>query len=173
MYLLTDIMDLVWMTQNLHAVISLVFGPQSHSASFLHSWAMHMYDNRLLFSRLYGSDSAFFVYVLFDIDSALQIHWRSCCNNDSRMSVNNKLLFIQEQQDMLLHHNFVQQLPKSIIEKISDSSDKNGFNQGSKHNGKFKQGIQEDGAKEPIHDPDKSQLRWCIQDGEDFSKILQ
>jgi len=107
-----------------------------------------MYDNRLLFSRLYGSDSAFFVYVLFDIDSALQIHWRSCCNNDSRMSVNNKLLFIQEQQDMLLHHNFVQQLPKSIIEKISDSSDKNGFNQGSKHNGKFKQGIQEDGAKE-------------------------
>jgi hypothetical protein len=73
MYLLTDIMDLVWMTQNLHAVISLVFGPQSHSASFLHSWAMHMYDNRLLFSSLYGSDSAFlFMYYLI-----LIVHFKS------------------------------------------------------------------------------------------------
>jgi hypothetical protein len=60
----------------------------------------------------FGSDSVFYAKVLFAIDSALQIHWQSCGNNDNRMSVNNKVLFMQEQQDMLLHHNFVQQLPK-------------------------------------------------------------
>ncbi len=108
MYLPSDIMDLVWMTQNFHAVISLIFGPQSHSASFLLSWASHMYDNRLIYSSLYGSDPAFFAQVLFSIDSILQIHWRSCCNTSDRLLVNDKVLLMQDQQDMLLHHNFIQ-----------------------------------------------------------------
>jgi hypothetical protein len=34
MYLPTTIMDLIWMTQNFHTVISLCFGPDSHSSSF-------------------------------------------------------------------------------------------------------------------------------------------
>jgi hypothetical protein len=107
MSLPANIMDLVRITQNLHVVISLVFGPQSHSASFPHSWASHMYDNRLIYSSLYSSDSGFYAKVLFAIDSALQIHWHSCCNQDDRMSVNDKVLFMQEQQDMLLCHNFM------------------------------------------------------------------
>jgi len=172
MYLPTNIMDLVWITQNLHVVISLVFGPQSHSASFPHSWASHMYDNRLIYSSLYSSDSGFYVKVLFAIDSALQIHWRSCCNQEDRMSVNDKVLFMQEQQDMLLCHNVMQQLPKPIMDKNQDSNEKNGPNQGGKHNGKLKQGNQKDGGKEMIHDPYKSHLCWRIQDGEDFSKIF-
>jgi hypothetical protein len=173
MYLPSDIMDLVWMTQKLHAaVISLVFGPQSHSASFLHSWAMHMYDNRLIYSSLYGSDPSFYAKVLFAIDSALQVHWRSCCNQDNRMSVNDKVLIMQEIQDMLLRHNFMQQFPKSIMENIPESTEKNGPYLGGKNNGKLEQGLQKDGGKEMIHDPDKSHLHWRIQDGEDFSKIF-
>jgi hypothetical protein len=31
----TNIMEMVWMTQNFHSIVSLCFGPQSHSAIFL------------------------------------------------------------------------------------------------------------------------------------------
>jgi len=39
----TCLMDLVWMTQNLLAIIKLCFGPKSSSAIFLSDWAAHMY----------------------------------------------------------------------------------------------------------------------------------
>jgi hypothetical protein len=58
------------------------------------------------------------------------------------------------------------------MDKNQDSNEKNGPNQGGKHNGKLKQGNQKDGGKEMIHDPYKSHLCWRIQDGEDFSKIF-
>jgi hypothetical protein len=38
----TCLMDLVWMTQNLHAVVKLCFGPKSLSATFMSEWASHM-----------------------------------------------------------------------------------------------------------------------------------
>jgi hypothetical protein len=34
------------------------------------------------------------------------------------MSVNDKVLLMQDSQDMILHHNFIQQLPKLIKDKI-------------------------------------------------------
>jgi hypothetical protein len=59
-YLPTSIMDLIWMTQNFLAVISLCFGQQSLSATFLKDWADHMYENRLMYSSLQASDPTFF-----------------------------------------------------------------------------------------------------------------
>jgi len=38
-----SIVDLVWLTQNYHAVISLCFGPSSHSAKFLKMGRAHVY----------------------------------------------------------------------------------------------------------------------------------
>jgi hypothetical protein len=134
-----------------------------------------MYDNRLIYSSLYGSDPAFFAKVSFSIESALQIHWCSCCNMSDRLLVNNKVLLMQDQQDMLLHHNFIQQLPKSISDKIIEPTEKNGLNHGGKPGGKCKPGVQKEFQKEIITDPNKSHLCWCIQDvqdGEDFSKIF-
>jgi hypothetical protein len=32
--ILFTIMDMVWLTQNIHAIIKLCFGPSSHSAKF-------------------------------------------------------------------------------------------------------------------------------------------
>jgi hypothetical protein len=75
MTLPTAVMDLFWMTQNFYAVISLCFGPDSHSSIFLKEWTNHIYDNRLIYSSIYASDLSFFAEVLFSIDSALQIHW--------------------------------------------------------------------------------------------------
>jgi hypothetical protein len=80
MFLPTTIMDLVWMTQNFNAVISLCFGPDSHSSIFLKDWTNHIYDNRLIYSSIYASDPTFYAKILFTIDNALQIHWRSCAS---------------------------------------------------------------------------------------------
>jgi hypothetical protein len=48
LYILTSIMDMIFMTQNLQTVIFLCFGDSSISASFLLGWTNHMYKNRLL-----------------------------------------------------------------------------------------------------------------------------
>jgi hypothetical protein len=74
LYIPTKLMDMVWMTQNLYAIISLCFGGKSHSATLLSDWAKHMYKNRIIYSSLQASDHCFFAKVLFVIDSALQIH---------------------------------------------------------------------------------------------------
>jgi hypothetical protein len=47
-----SIMDLVWLTQNYHTVISLCFAASSHSAIFLKEWAEHMYTNRQMYKSL-------------------------------------------------------------------------------------------------------------------------
>jgi hypothetical protein len=112
LYIPNTLMDMIWMTQNMYAIISLCFGEKSHSATFLSDWAKHMYNNRIVYSSLQSSDHCFFPKVLFAIDSAPQIHWRSCCDASDRMSVNNKVLLSQDLQDSILHHNFHQLLPK-------------------------------------------------------------
>jgi hypothetical protein len=120
------------------------FWPSISFSIFSIFMGSHMYNNRLIYSSLQGSDPAFYSKILFAINEALQIHWCSCCNTEDRLSVNDKVLLMQDQQDMLLCHNFVQQLPKSISDKITRPSDKNGSNQGGKSRGKFKPGAQKD-----------------------------
>lgn len=114
----TSLMDLVWSTQNLHAVIALCFGPDSHSATFLQNWTDHMYENRLLYTSLQSSDPYFFAKVMFTIDNALQIHWRSCSSAPNRSSVNDNILRMTDTQDSILRLNFSQMLPKAISDKV-------------------------------------------------------
>jgi hypothetical protein len=66
MHLPTSIMDLVWMTQNFNAVVSLCFGPNSHSSMFLKDRTNHIYDNRLIYSSIYASDP----FLLIDTNSS-------------------------------------------------------------------------------------------------------
>jgi hypothetical protein len=73
----STLMDLMWTTQNFHAIIALCFGTDSHSASFLQEWINHMYDNRLKYTSYQTSNPYFFAKVMFTIDNALQSHWRS------------------------------------------------------------------------------------------------
>jgi hypothetical protein len=99
LYLPSLVMDLVWMTQNFCSVISLCFGAASLSATFFKNWVDHMYKNRLMYTSLQVSDPFFFARVLFSIDNALQIHWRSCSNTDDRLSVNDRVLFMEDTQE--------------------------------------------------------------------------
>jgi hypothetical protein len=124
LYIPFMIMDMVWMTQNFWSVISLSFGKNSLSASFLKEWADHMYENRLIYTSLHAADPSFFAKVLFVIDNALQIHWRSCSNSEDPLSVNNRVLLSSDPpQDSILCHNFIQQILKSINDKITASLD--------------------------------------------------
>jgi hypothetical protein len=91
LYLPSTVMDMVFMVQNLYSILFLCFGKSSHSASFLLGWGNHMFENRLMYSSLHAADPQFFAKVLFAIDSALQIHWRSCCTATDRTSVNDKV----------------------------------------------------------------------------------
>lgn len=54
------IMELIWLIQNLHTILSLCFGPSSHSAKFLKDWANHMYSKRLMYESVQASDTTFF-----------------------------------------------------------------------------------------------------------------
>jgi hypothetical protein len=167
----TSVMDMVWMTQNFLAVISLCLGPKSLSATFLKDWADHMYENRLMYSSLQASDPTFFTKVLFVIDNALQTHWRSCSTSQDRLSVNDRILFMADTQDSILRLNFQQQIPKLLSDKIENLRD------GKPHGGKNlgKQGSNQDsnkGKQEIIYDNDKNHANWHVKQGEDFSKVF-
>ncbi len=123
LHLPSYVLDMVFMIQNFHAILSLCFGKTSHSASFLLEWCNHMFENHLIYSSLQVGDPQFFAKVLFAIDSALQIHWRSCCTATDRSSVNDKVLLMHDSQDLILRHNFIQQLPKTIADRFTDLDD--------------------------------------------------
>ena len=168
MYLPNSVMDLVWMTQNFYAVIKLCFGPASHSASFLKDWADHMYKNGLMYTTMHSSDPYFFAKVLYTIDNALQKHWRSCSTSNDRLSVNNRVLYMQEVQDSILDFSFSRNIPKVITEKIdnylinkdkdNNNNEKNGGGAGQ-GNGKYKfkgDGKNGNGKQEVMHNNDKN-----------------
>jgi len=157
------LMDLVWMTQNLHAVISLCFGVKSHSASFLQGWIDHIYNNRIIYQNLYSSNPYFYAKVMFTIDNTLQKHWRSCSSAEERSSVNDSVLWTESVHDSILMLNFTQILPKSIMEKVQkmillekDEKDKGARGAG---NGKF-------GKKFPGSNNDKQDKQDLVYDNE-------
>jgi hypothetical protein len=176
LYLPTSLMDMVWMTQNFLAVISLCFGPHSLSATFLKEWADHMYENRLMYTSLQASDPSFFAKVLFAIDNALQIHWRSCSTASDRLSVNDRILFMSETQDSILRHNFIQQIPKSLSDKVTTTQDgtRDGkFYAGGKLQGKQGNGPDPNkGKADMITDNNKNHANWKVKQGEDFAKVF-
>jgi hypothetical protein len=137
----STLMDLVWTTQNFHAIIALCFGTDSHSASFLQDWINHMYDNRLKYTSYQTSDPYFFAKVMFTIDNALQTHWRSCSSAPSQASVNDNIPRMQDIQNSILGLSFNQMLPKTISDKVlaqltPPRDDKNKGNGQGKFNGK-------------------------------------
>jgi hypothetical protein len=170
LYLPTSVMDMIWMTQNLQATLSLCFGPKSHSATFLDEWAQHMYQNRIMYTSLQTTDSSFFAKVLFAIDSSLQIHWRSCSQALNRASVNDKVLLMQDCQDQILRHNFIQQLPKILIDKIDYQNNSKSNNGGKRF--QIPDRDKDNHGKDIITNPDKSHLRWRIREGENFAQIF-
>jgi len=160
------------MTQNFQVVISLCFGQESHSSMFLKEWTNHMYDNHLIYSSTYASNPQFYAKLLFTINNALQIHWRSCSSSTDHLSVNDRILQMTDIQDSILHLNFNQMLPKPKIDKIQAQQDFNKegkFNNGGKNPGKKGDF---DKNKELVYDSEKNHSHWRLKDNENFSKIF-
>ncbi len=168
LYLPTSVMDMVWITQNLQATLALCFG--KHSATFLDEWAQHMYQNLIMYTSLQTTDPFFFTKVLFAIDSALQIHWQSCSQALNRASVNNKVLLMQDCQDQILHYNFIQQLPKVLLDKIEYHNNPKFHARGQRFQIPDKD--KENHNKEIITDTDKSHLCWRIKEGDNFAQVF-
>jgi hypothetical protein len=181
LYIPNTIMDMVWMTQNFHAVIKFCFSPKAHSTVFLCKWADHMYENRNMYMTQHSSDPYFFAKVLYAIDHSLQKHWRSCSMSDDRLSVNDNVLPMHELQESILSLSFRRQIPKSIsikidnhLEKITDKDDKD---KNGKRNGKTNgngNGNNQDDKKnqEVLYNSDKLNSQWRFQEGENFSKVF-
>jgi hypothetical protein len=130
-----------------------------------------MYENCLMYSSLQAADPTFCAKVLFSIDSALQIHWRSCCNSPDHSSVNDKVLMMQDSQDMILHHNFIQQIPRLISDRISEQKDETKI-PGKIPNQRLDQKKDKNLQKEIVVDNQKSHLRWRVKEGENYSNIF-
>jgi hypothetical protein len=174
LHLPSTVMDMVFMVQNFHAIISLCFGKSAHSVTFLRGWCDHMIENRLIYSSIQAADQQFFAKVLFAIDSALQIHCRSCGIATDRNSVNDKVLMMQDTQDLILQHNFIQQLPKTIADKFSNSDDlQDKFKWEKWNGGKFNPLQDKNGGKELLSNNDKSYLCWKIKDGENYTNMYE
>jgi hypothetical protein len=130
----------------------------------------------VLYSSIQTSDPYFFAKVLFAIDNALQIHWRSCSSAVDRSSVNDRILLMSGSQDSILRHSFTQHIPKSISDKINFLLDNN---KDGKHNGSGKfnerqnQGFENNRSKpDLVSDNDKNHSKWRIKEGEDFAKTF-
>jgi hypothetical protein len=83
---------------------------------------------------------------------------------------------MSETQESILHHSFVQQIPKSISDKINFLSEnvKDGkYQSNGKNNGRQGQ-INDNHRSKPdmISDNDKSHSNWRIKEGEDFAKTF-
>jgi len=181
LYLPSTIMDMVWMTQNFHAVIKFCFGPKAHSTVFLRNWVDHMYENRNMYMTQHASDPYFFAKVLYAIDHALQKHWHSCSMSDDGLSVNDSVLRMHEVQESILSLSFSRQIPKSISDKIDNylekQADKEDKGKQDKKNGGGNgngNGNNSDNKKnqEVRYNSDKSNPHWRLQEGENFSKVF-
>jgi hypothetical protein len=131
----------------------------------------------LIYSSLQAADPSFFGKVLFAIDNALQIHWRSSSVSEDRTSVDDRILLLSDTQDSIICHSFIQQIPKSLIEKVNTQSEslKDGKSfGGSKHQNKQGNGSEQKGGEksEIITDSDKSHSQWRAKNGEDFAKVF-
>jgi hypothetical protein len=78
---------------------------------------------------------------------------------------------MQEAQDMILWHSFIQQLPKSINDKIYELKDEAKI-PGKIPGQKFGQFKDKNTQKEIVVDNDKTHLRWRVKEGENYSNTF-
>jgi hypothetical protein len=57
---------------------------------------------------------------MFAIDRALQIYWLSCSEQESRRSINSKILQMQDLQSNIERHKFHDIIPKILADKCTN-----------------------------------------------------
>jgi hypothetical protein len=80
-------------------------------------------------------------------------------------------------RDSILRHNFSQQLPKAIHDKVlaslEPSKDKDKTNQGGgKQQGRWSNRSDATKTKDIVTDSDKNHSHWRLRDGENFAKVF-
>ncbi len=169
----SSVINAIFMLQNFRAIIALCFGENSNSALCVKNWVSHMMKHRQMYHSCQESDHTFLSQVFFAIDRALQIHWRSCADNSTGSNVNDRILFMDDSQSNIEHHNFSHLLPTVLLSRIPNPNNKQGGRGGD---GKYKNGRKNDG-KDDNNNGKKQRVtddhnHWHIKDGEDFSDLF-
>jgi len=185
--------DLFWLLPDSPSGVSIFFCPETKSANasdiekdrlLALADKVHLSDIEKLSKQKIYIPNTLMEIVLYAIDSALQTHWKSCLSTEDQLSVNDRVLRMQDVQESILNLSFSHRIPKAISnkitshhEKISDKDDKNNgknvkFNGGRNgyQNGENRDSKNKD--QDVIHNQDKSNPHWRLQDGEKFSKIF-
>jgi hypothetical protein len=80
---------------------------------------------------------------------------------------------MQDTQDLILRHNFIQQLPKSIADRFTDNDDaKEKIKQGLKNGGNYNNLQDKKDGKDLVTNNDKTYLKWHIKDGENYTNLF-
>jgi hypothetical protein len=67
-------------------ILSIIFGPNSTVCQVLRGWGSHIRDHELLYAQQMRADRTFGSKILALIDRAIQLYFRACMDEDSRMS---------------------------------------------------------------------------------------
>jgi hypothetical protein len=125
-----------------------------------------MYQHQITNNSLQSTDPSLFAKVLFSIDTALQTHWRSCCEANNHVSVNDKVLIMDNYQDKILRPLYFQQIPKSIQDKIVDPNDLKNLGRGRDKFLNRKDGLEFERKTpddtETIVNKEKSHIHWKL-----------
>ncbi len=80
---------------------------------------------------------------------------------------------MQDTQDLILRDNFIQQPPKCIADRFTDTDDaKEKLKQGLKNGGKFNLLQDKKDGKDLVANNEKAYLKWRIKDGEYFTNLF-
>jgi len=137
-----------------------------------------MYKHRITYASLQVSDPAFYVKVLYTIDIALQHHWKSCCELNDHQEVNDQVLMNKDSQLSILGYKFTQITPRSIMDKIDETEQKNHEKDQDKYLGQgqglgnVKNKNKTNGDSKPIYNNAKNHKRWHLTDGRIYSKVF-
>jgi hypothetical protein len=165
-------MNAYLMVKNFKAVIDLCFGPESQSAICLQSWCDHIFDNRHIYLGWEESDPTFHTKVLYAIDKSLQIHWKSCYDNEDRSSVNDKILFMQQTQADIESQRFFYQLPKHLQDKIKPLEDNSDKTDKDKKDGKKRPGHDKNDYLKRQRVNDEQHPHWHLKEGENYGELF-
>jgi hypothetical protein len=167
-----SIMSAIFMLENLKAITTLCFGEESHSTICIQSWVDHMMRHRQMYKSCHESDNSFLTQVLFAIDTALQIHWRSCADAEDRTSVNDKILIMDDLQMNIERHNFSYLLPKNLLDKLQPEQKPE--DDGAKYpkNKKFKGDKDKDNNNFKKNRITDNHTQWHLKETENFAEIF-
>ena len=166
--------DMLSMTQIFYNVIILLFGNTSALAEGLKSCICHMINFSTLYESRQLDDPTFLTQVLFDIDSAVQLHLQSCERFENREQVNDVILCFDQAHNDIQRRKFTCIIQDFLKIKFSTDEPRN-----IKHKDRLRDNIVvaglENGSKNPNGAKrlkNETNKKWLLRNNENFHETF-